>query len=1532
MSFQSQKTYQQNISRVPPYLTKYHVVDKKTDDEMVKKIFLSIEEGNVYKIHETLNNNTSSFFIKDQNDETILHAIIKSTNLTKNEKLDLCNYVIQRGTQISSYNKLNVTPLHIASKLQLDEIVKLLIEKGANPSALDNQNMNCLHYAVQSIIKQCENVKVKKLFGNKSFESKILKDLLNDIIKILHDDDTVNIHLKHIKHTLNDKNIYDMITQQINIKKNEYNTTIANIIQQIDINDDEKKKKIITENSKFQTEIEAIFKNNFTDIKPLEIQPNRNTGWGIDPTRKIFKFNSVKDILDEIENSIIENKNKKIDKYNETITKSVNVINEFETNLNNMNNLLNRIYQFIVNFEQNEPAANNNASQIITNLLSDPINTYQRLDIDYRQINPVNKNNRYNLQLPKIQRGNKKEREGWKKNNETIKFLDLTNINNGYSQQEFINYISASIAKGAPAAPALGNPIALNAPLLMGNYILDNFYCDIDFIKENINHLQNSYSELRRQLNDNIFIGLYDKHIIFQINKIINICIYLKKIKEHLVEHNNKISQIKNIVQIINQNNNNAKFEYLLDYALDDIINIEKIIKELDSKVIEIFTNINLIQNDITEIILTVTQLNSLHYMKIYNNLNNGNDLLNFDLDNINLNYFGYDKLLMRNIIPSLDKFPDILPNLNEYHKIIIESYLPEINRNNNTTYYISQNEKNILINPPVIPLPYYYLDNDGIQQNLLIPPLSKSIIGFLSTFNFNLAPNISDTTINDEVDAPIATNIGKIGFDDEFLVIRKRPAPPIIYTNIGKHFSLIKTRIVQYILIKMNGMILDSKTNIISSLQKNGINNYNSILDTIISRFTDEIIISFINHNITKNVKIISYKILNNIIITKKTDAEMNSNDDLTNELINDKSILLKQVDIFDKNKNFSLNMTEIIDTMIELYLSSTTPYDKITALNYTLNLSKDNPNDEENNNSIININHTENLCVSINPKIVDLLIKNRVNINQNNIAGETPIYYAIENQNSDIIQKLIENGAFVENITNKNGMSPKQILINKIKNIYNKFNNPVETIQKLTINSYDKLKDKLMKKPEYKNNILLYTENILPLLITLLNYNFLKITNLYPRKWSFTDSTNLFSLITNKLNIQNIQNITDILTLINIPSNNLSTNRTINKKIEEYNKKEKYLQENIEEIEHQIAELEKEKNTVIDITNIDAKIATLTNSMTQLINKRNAIITKKGQADVTNTRINVNNGRLINNTIIIKNDDVCQELDKYMEDINSGKLKYGSEYDLHIYQNLLDNYLKNIKNLDSLIYIHLSVSRTVSLTIDNYVQNDIELINDWYTKIACPFIKDYFELPQDLSDKKNIEIGLEKFDVENYALDKTINIITQTMKSTIFITLFYSVLKTLTKYVEEVLSIGQFASDLEYGQYLEKYITKIVYNESNGESELMKYIIDVIPNKVVKFVLKIYEGDGDPDKKIKTLDEILIPIKTILINNTLLPINQTTSIIKNLDDYVFPYFKDYFELFITEAKHITDSYYQSILTESKMINILQIMNKKLT
>ena len=153
----SGKYTQSNITtKLPPYLTKYHVPDKKPDEDMIKKIFLSIEHGNIGKLQEEFNNSTSSFFVRDSNDECILHAIIKSTNLTKEDKFDLCNYVLSRGVPVNAYDKFNVTPLHIASKMQLDKIVKLLLDKGANPSSVDNQNMNCLHYAVQSKLKPCE--------------------------------------------------------------------------------------------------------------------------------------------------------------------------------------------------------------------------------------------------------------------------------------------------------------------------------------------------------------------------------------------------------------------------------------------------------------------------------------------------------------------------------------------------------------------------------------------------------------------------------------------------------------------------------------------------------------------------------------------------------------------------------------------------------------------------------------------------------------------------------------------------------------------------------------------------------------------------------------------------------------------------------------------------------------------------------------------------------------------------------------------------------------------------------------------------------------------------------------------------------------------------------------------------------------------------------------------------------------------------------------------------------------------------------
>ena len=81
------------------------------------------------------------------------------------------------------------------------------------------------------------------------------------------------------------------------------------------------------------------------------------------------------------------------------------------------------------------------------------------------------------------------------------------------------------------------------------------------------------------------------------------------------------------------------------------------------------------------------------------------------------------------------------------------------------------------------------------------------------------------------------------------------------------------------------------------------------------------------------------------------------------------------------------------------------------------------------------------------------------------------------------------------------------------------------------------------------------------------------------------------------------------------------------------------------------------------------------------------------------------------------------------------------------------------------------------------------------------------------------------------------------------------------------------------------------------------MEYILDNLPLKVIKYVLKIYDSSNDPDKKITSIDELFNPIKTIIMNNPVVPMNESSNLIKNLDEYIYPYFKDNIELFVVES-----------------------------
>jgi ankyrin repeat protein len=124
-------------NRFPQY--KISIPEKKTSPELVSKLFLTVAEGNYLKIKEFILANQVSMISKNETGESVLHLIIKNSNITEQEKLQLVRFCIEKGAQVTSYDQNNVTPLHLACKFQLVGVVNFFIEKNSKFKTKDNK-------------------------------------------------------------------------------------------------------------------------------------------------------------------------------------------------------------------------------------------------------------------------------------------------------------------------------------------------------------------------------------------------------------------------------------------------------------------------------------------------------------------------------------------------------------------------------------------------------------------------------------------------------------------------------------------------------------------------------------------------------------------------------------------------------------------------------------------------------------------------------------------------------------------------------------------------------------------------------------------------------------------------------------------------------------------------------------------------------------------------------------------------------------------------------------------------------------------------------------------------------------------------------------------------------------------------------------------------------------------------------------------------------------------------------------------------
>ena len=107
----------------------------------INKLFLYFTEGNYLKIKEFILSNHLLINIRDEKDNTVLHKIIENDTLTENQKIELVKLCLSHGIDVSATNSENITPLHLACKIQSFKIVQLLLNSGADDK-IDQKDWN----------------------------------------------------------------------------------------------------------------------------------------------------------------------------------------------------------------------------------------------------------------------------------------------------------------------------------------------------------------------------------------------------------------------------------------------------------------------------------------------------------------------------------------------------------------------------------------------------------------------------------------------------------------------------------------------------------------------------------------------------------------------------------------------------------------------------------------------------------------------------------------------------------------------------------------------------------------------------------------------------------------------------------------------------------------------------------------------------------------------------------------------------------------------------------------------------------------------------------------------------------------------------------------------------------------------------------------------------------------------------------------------------------------------------------------------
>lgn len=125
-----------------------------------------------------------------------------------------------------------------------------------------------------------------------------------------------------------------------------------------------------------------------------------------------------------------------------------------------------------------------------------------------------------------------------------------------------------------------------------------------------------------------------------------------------------------------------------------------------------------------------------------------------------------------------------------------------------------------------------------------------------------------------------------------------------------------------------------------------------------------------------------------------------------------------------------------------------------------------------------------------------------------------------------------------------------------------------------------------------------------------------------------------------------------------------------------------------------------------------------------------------------------------------------------------------------------------------------------------------------------------------------------------------------------------------------------------------IDKKVIDIVKSDIKGMN-IKHYIFDILPKKIIKNTLNLYEDEEDDDKSL-TLVNLMEFVNKLLETNMVVSITKEDKIIKTLSEYVYPYFKDYIDINLKMMKKLTDAYLSMILSLNTKLDLYSVVLEK--